>query len=68
MYSQEETERILSQNFHLLNSHCQFLAQKYNETLGGDYRIQYNNLYNLLYSPISLKKKTELLNSLSFPL
>jgi len=64
MFSQEETENYLSDNSNILNDYCQFLANKYDETLDGEYRIQYNNLYNLLYAPITLSKKQELLNSL----
>lgn len=64
MFSEEETEKYLNKNFNSLNDYCQLLANKYNETLDGESRIEYNNLYNLLYAPISLKKKTELLNSL----
>jgi len=64
MFSEEETENYLSDNSNILNDYCQFLANKYAETLDGEYRIQYNNLYNLLYAPITLSKKQELLNSL----
>lgn len=43
--------------------YCQYLSNKYNETLEGKYRIKYNALYPILYSPITLGKKQELFKS-----
>ena len=46
-----------------LAQYCQYLAQKYEETLGGNYRIKYNDLYAYLFSPVSEQKKLELYQS-----
>ena len=43
-----------------LIDYCVFLAKKYNETLSGVYRIKYNDLYPILFHPISWQKKEEL--------
>lgn len=43
--------------------YCGYLCNKYNETLEGKYRIKYNALYPILYSPISMSKKQELFKS-----
>jgi len=54
------------QNFLTNNNsieYCQYLSNKYNETLEGKYRIKYNALYPILYSPVTLSKKQELFKS-----
>jgi len=43
--------------------YCQYLANRYNETLEGKYRIKYNALHSILYSPITINKKKELFKS-----
>lgn len=65
MFSQEETAKLLS-NKQIINdliTYCHYLSDRYNETLEGTYRIKYNALYSLLFSPVSDSKKSELLNS-----
>ena len=63
-------DKVINKNFiqyFLLNTktreYCQYLLDKYNETLEGKYRIKYNALYPILYSPISMNKKQELFKS-----
>lgn len=46
-----------------LTKYCKTLASRYNETLEGWYRIKYNDLYTILYEPISEQKKSELWGS-----
>lgn len=46
-----------------LDIYCEYLAEKYNETLEGKYRIKYNALYPYLYEPVSESKKEELYQS-----
>ena len=67
MYTQEETVSLLSNQEIVkdLTNYCKYLADRYNETLKGTYRIKYNALYDLLFSAISDSKKSELLNSFS---
>ena len=43
-----------------LIEYCIFLAKKYNQTLSGIYRIKYNDLYPILFHPVSSEKKKEL--------
>ena len=60
-----EIDDILSnKNLHnSLSKYCISLADRYNETLEGVYRIKYNDLYPILHSPISKEKKKELYKS-----
>ena len=46
-----------------LLSYCQYLADMYNETNEGKYRIKYNVLYPLLFNNLSDNKKVEFFNS-----
>ena len=46
-----------------LLSYCQYLADMYNETNEGKYRIKYNVLYPLLFNNLSDSKKVEFFNS-----
>jgi len=49
-----------------LVEYCKFLAEQYNLTLEGKYRIKYNDLYILLFEPsLSEEKKLELFISFS---
>ena len=43
--------------------YCRYLADQYNITSEGKYRIKYNALYSILYEPITINKKQELFNS-----
>ena len=60
-----EIEDILSNKklHNSLSKYCISLAEKYNNTLEGVYRIKYNDLYPILYYPISPEKKKELYKS-----
>jgi len=46
-----------------LIEYCIFLAEKYNETLSGVYRIKYNDLFPILFHYLSKEKKEELFKS-----
>lgn len=43
--------------------YCRYLADQYNITLEGKYRIKYNALHSILYEPITINKKQELFKS-----
>ena len=60
-----EIENILSNEIlkKCLIDYCVFLAENYNKTLSGIYRIKYNDLYPLLFHSPSLDKKKELFYS-----
>ena len=62
MISENDVSIILNQHYNVLDEYCNFLAQKYTETLEGSYRIKYNDLASFLHSPVSNKKKAELFN------
>jgi hypothetical protein len=63
-FSSQTVNDILRENRESLIDYCRFLAEKYNETLEGKYRIKYNDLYNLLFEPsLSDEKKVELFHS-----
>ncbi len=64
MISENDVNIILTKHSKVLDEYCYYLAEKYNETLGGDYRIQYNHLASFLHSPVSDKKKAEMFNKL----
>lgn len=46
-----------------LENYCKILANKYNQTNEGKYRIKYNDLYAFLYNSLSDEKKVEFFNS-----
>ena len=60
LYTLQEIEERLKNPS--LIEYCQYLAKKYEETNEGSYRIKYNLLYPLLYSPLSDEKKIEFFN------
>ena len=47
----------------LLVEYCEYLANKYNETNEGKYRIKYNDLYPVLFHPLTDEKRHEFFNS-----
>lgn len=66
MITAEEVRNILEKDWDELVETCKELAVKYQETLDGDTRILYNNLYAFLYAPVSYEKKAELYNLCEF--
>ena len=54
---------LLLKNKDTAIEYCNYLAERYNETLDGKYRIKYNDLYTILYKPMTDSKKEELLKS-----
>lgn len=46
-----------------LEMYCLWLASTYNQTLSGDHRIKYNDLYPLLFHTLSPEKQKELYQS-----
>jgi len=46
-----------------LSKYCEYLANMYNETNEGKYRIKYNDLYRVLYHNLSDGKMVEFFNS-----
>lgn len=46
-----------------LTEYCKYLAERYNLTNEGKYRIKYNDLYPILYHDLSDEKKVEFFNS-----
>ena len=49
--------------FTTLLEYCNFLANKYDQTNEGRYRIKYNALHPVLFSPLSDEKLEEYFNS-----
>ena len=47
----------------ILTNYCKYLANMYNETNEGKYRIKYNDLYRILYGNLSDDKTVEIFNS-----
>jgi hypothetical protein len=64
-YSLEIINNILnsSESRKELLYYCNFLKDKYKETLEGKYRIKYNDLYSLLFVSLSNDKKVDFFNS-----
>tara|TARA_R110002153_G_scaffold110416_2_gene251690 strand:+ start:1506 stop:1754 length:249 start_codon:yes stop_codon:yes gene_type:complete len=54
---------VLVSHRHDFVDYCKYLANRYNETLEGQYRIKYNDLYPCLYETISDTKREELFSS-----
>jgi hypothetical protein len=48
-YSLEQIDEYLSYNRDILINYCKDLSEKYNKTLSGNCRIEYNLLYPLLF-------------------
>ena len=55
MYTQDLVLTLLNNedNIKTLTNYCEYLANKYNKTIEGNYRIKYNALYSLLFYPVS---------------
>jgi hypothetical protein len=62
-YSLKVVDKVLETERKKLADYCQYLANRYNETLEGKYRIKYNDLYFLLYFSLSDDKKVLFFNS-----
>jgi len=64
-YSAQEISLILKNDNMIENliEYCKYLADEYNKTNEGKYRIKYNDLYPILYHSLSENKKEEFFNS-----